>query len=272
VIANARTIAGEGIREIVLTGVNIGDFRDPQSEKRESRQQGRLIHLLDELEKINSVERFRISSIEPNLCSNEIIDMVAASHKFMPHFHMPLQSGNDHILRLMRRRYTRDLYQDRVAYIRSRLPDACVGADVIVGFPGESDKDFDVTKGFLTDLDINYLHIFTYSERSNTPAADMSDSVPMVLRRERNEQLRQLSDQKQRQFYQDNMHSWRTVLLEKSKKSGFLTGFTDNYIKIEIPKTPGLEVNQVCPLYLDKLKEAGLVRATSDDQILTSAR
>lgn len=272
VIANARTIAAEGIREIVLTGVNIGDFRDPKSDKMESRQQGRLIHLLDELEKIDSVERFRISSIEPNLCSNETIDMVAASRKFMPHFHMPLQSGNDHILRLMRRRYTRDLYRDRVAYIRSRLPDACIGADVIVGFPGESDNDFDVTRTFLRDLDINYLHVFTYSERSNTAAANMPDSVPMGLRRERNEQLRQLSNQKQRQFYQENMQSWRAVLLEKSKKSGFLSGFTDNYIKIEIPKTPGLEVNRVCPLYLNQLMDDGLVRATADDKILTLVR
>jgi threonylcarbamoyladenosine tRNA methylthiotransferase MtaB len=271
VLANVRMIAEKGVREIVLTGVNIGDFRDPGFTKAESRQNGKFMHLLNELEKIDTVARFRISSIEPNLCTNDIIDLVASSGKFMPHFHMPLQSGNDQILRKMRRRYTRDLYRERVAYIRERIPHACIGADVIVGFPGESEDDFKITWQFLTDLDVSYLHVFTFSERSNTPAATMQDPVSVRSRRDRNEQLRILSFRKQREFYRKHLHTRRMVLLEKSRKGGFLTGFTDNYIKVEVPKDIGLQVNQIHSLYLNDLSDDGLVKAEIRNEIPWSA-
>jgi threonylcarbamoyladenosine tRNA methylthiotransferase MtaB len=228
VVANANKIAEEGVKEVVLTGVNIGDFSEPETGKQ-------FIDLIQELDKITGIERFRISSIEPNLCSDSIIEFVAKSERFAPHFHMPLQSGSDRMLSLMRRRYKKGLYQERVNYIKSLMPHCCIGVDVIVGFPGETEEDFMETYQFLQELDISYLHVFTFSERNNTPAAQMENQVPMNVRRERNERLRILSEKKKRHFYQQHTNSERTALFEKSKSAGKMTGFTDNYIKISIP-------------------------------------
>jgi threonylcarbamoyladenosine tRNA methylthiotransferase MtaB len=261
VTSNARLIAERGIQEIVLTGVNIGDFRDPLQESR------RFVDLLRALQTNTEVPRYRISSIEPNLCSDEVIDMVAASEKFMPHFHMPLQSGNDKQLKMMRRRYKRGLYLDRVSHIRQSIPHACIGADVIVGFPGELDEDFKETKQFLADLDVNYLHVFTYSERANTPAVSLSESISMEVRRDRNEQLRGLSLRKQRQFYQKFLGSSRPVLLEKSKKSGYLSGFTDNYIKVQIQEEKSLSINEIFNLQLSHIAENGTIEAQIKSEI-----
>jgi threonylcarbamoyladenosine tRNA methylthiotransferase MtaB len=261
VTSNARLIAKRGIREIVLTGVNIGDFRDPLNES------GRFVDLIRALETNTEVPRYRISSIEPNLCSDEVIDLVAQSGKFMPHFHMPLQSGNDKQLKLMRRRYKRELYFDRVVHIRKSMPHACIGSDVIVGFPGELEEDFNETKRFLAELDVNYLHVFTYSERANTPATSLPGSISMEIRRDRNEQLRRLSLRKQRQFYQRFLGASRDVLLEKSKRSGYFNGFTDNYIKIQIPVEKGLSINEIYKLQLRDINEEGIVEARVRSEI-----
>lgn len=267
VVSIARMIGDRGIKEIVLTGVNIGDFRDLTNPDPKG---AGFIQLIKALDRDENVARFRISSIEPNLCSNAIVDAVANSDKFMPHFHMPLQSGNDKQLRQMRRRYLRDLYVERVAYIREVLPDACIGVDVIVGFPGETDDDFKITKQFLADMDINYLHVFTYSERANTIAAEMPGKVAMEVRRDRNDQLRTLSLHKQMQFYQRHLNTQRPVLLEKSKISGFLSGFSDNYIKIKIAESQDLQVNEIVPLHLTEIDENGLVNAFLKSEIPAS--
>lgn len=237
VVGNAQAIADKGIKEIVLTGVNIGDFGNGTEviEGSKPKKSALFIDLIEALDQVEGIERFRISSIEPNLCTNEIVDFVAQSQRFVPHFHMPLQSGSDRILRLMRRRYKRDLYRQRVAYIKEVMPHCCIGVDVIVGFPGETDEDFLETMDFLRSLDISYLHVFTYSERANTPAAEMADPVPMATRRKRNEMLRQLSEEKLRIFYARHAGETRPVLFEHSKKEGMMAGFTDNYIKIERP-------------------------------------
>jgi len=263
VLVNAQAIADRGIKEIVLTGVNIGDFHDWSIKSKKLPQGGSFLHLLQALEEAETVARFRISSIEPNLCSNEVIDLVEKSDKFMPHFHMPLQSGNDTQLRLMRRRYKKALYAERVNYIRSMMPHACIGADVIVGFPEETDEDFAITKRFLSDLDVNYLHVFTYSERTNTLAADMGGAVPVAVRRERNEQLRKLSLRKQRQFYQGFLGTSRAVLLEKSKTPGYLSGFSDNYIKIITADAQGQQVNEITEMDFNGLNEKGIMEASA---------
>ncbi len=237
VVANAQKIAALGIKEIVLTGVNIGDFGISDNEKRKDQN---FLDLIRALDKVEGVDRFRISSIEPNLCSNEIIDLVSKSKRFVPHFHMPLQSGSDEILKMMKRRYNSSLYQDRVAFIKSLMPHCCIGVDVIVGFPGETEEHFNETYNFLIELDISYLHVFTYSERANTPAAEMENSVPIQVRRERNEKLRILSQKKRRAFYNKHVGEIRPVLFESSKKEGRMNGFTDNYIKVEAPLQSGL--------------------------------
>lgn len=243
VVANARMIGQSGVREIVLTGVNIGDFGngtdldDTQLTKATAsgiRKENNFIDLIRQLDQVEEVERFRISSIEPNLCSEEIIEFVAQSRRFMPHFHMPLQSGNNKQLALMRRRYRRELYADRVQRIKSAMPHACIGVDVIVGFPGETDEDFLETVDFIHNLDVSYLHVFTYSERDNTPAATMAGKVSMNKRRKRNEILRQLSDRKKQEFYRKHTGETRPVLLEPGKMDGQLAGWTDNYIRLNI--------------------------------------
>lgn len=227
VVRNARLLAEQGVKEIVLTGVNLGDFKTSEKEN--------FFSLIKELEKVNGIERYRISSIEPNLLTNEIIEFVANSDKFMPHFHIPLQSGSNRILGLMRRRYKRELYAERVQLIRKLMPHCCIGVDVIVGFPSESDADFKETFDFLHSLDISYLHVFTYSERDNTHALTIHPVVPMNVRHERNKTLRNLSYMKMQYFTQQHEGQTRKVLFEGHVKNNMMEGYTDNYIKITAP-------------------------------------
>ncbi len=250
ILENARTIAKAGIQEIILTGVNIGDYGKDQPETL-----GDVIQALDEVE---GIQRFRISSIEPNLLNDSIIHFVGQSRRFMPHFHLPLQSGDNEMLAHMRRRYRRELYADRVATIKSIMPHACIGVDVIVGFPGETDKHFEHTYRFLNELDISYLHVFTYSERENTPAAYMDGKTPLKVRHQRNQRLRNLSEMKRRYFYQQYTGSERTVLFEQEQKDGTMYGFTDNYIKVAIPFDPSLS-NQLRQVYLEKVNGEGMM-------------
>lgn len=253
VVANARQIGQSGVREIVLTGVNLGDFGNGTEviEGQRPKKEDLFIDLIRELDRVEEVERFRISSIEPNLCTEEIIDFVAKSKRFMPHFHIPLQSGNNKQLAQMRRRYRKELYEERIAAIKKAMPHACIGVDVIVGFPGETDDDFLETKRFLESLDVSYLHVFTYSERPNTPAASMPDKVDMNKRRKRNEILRDISDQKKKQFYLGHLGEVRPVLLEPGKAPGQLCGWTDNYIRLNVE---GAEenVNFICEMEIRK--------------------
>jgi threonylcarbamoyladenosine tRNA methylthiotransferase MtaB len=255
VVANAHKIAAMGVQEIVLTGVNIGDFGNGTEviEGAKPKKEALFIDLVRELDKVEGIARFRISSIEPNLLTQEIIDFVAQSQRFAPHFHIPLQSGNDKQLRAMRRRYTRDLYAQRVDMIRQAMPYACIGVDVIVGFPDETDEDFLETYNFINSLDISYLHVFTYSERANTPAAEMANAVPMQKRRERNEMLRILSDKKQRHFYQQNLGETRPTLVESKNQNGLMFGFTDNYIKVQLPYNEEL-INQIISVKLEGIE------------------
>lgn len=260
VVANAREIAKMGTREVVLTGVNIGDFGNGTEviEGVRPKKEALFIDLIQALDEVEGIERFRISSIEPNLCTEEIIDFVAQSQRFAPHFHMPLQSGSNKILRAMRRRYRRELYAERVATIKRHMPHCCIGVDVIVGFPGETEEDFLETYHFLTELDISYLHVFTYSERPNTPAAEMEDVVPMAERRHRNEMLTILSEKKKRHFYEQQLGAVRPVLFEKSKEVGIITGFTDNYVKITVPLEETW-VNHVVPVRLREVQAQGVM-------------
>jgi len=223
-------IASSGVKEIVLTGVNIGDFGiyDATSENHEST----FLDLIKELDTIDGIERFRISSIEPNLLSNDIIDFVAASKKFAPHFHIPLQSGSNKILALMKRRYKRELYIERIKRIKSIMPDACIGADVIVGFPGETENDFLDTYNFINDLDVSYLHVFTYSERENTEAFSFPGVVSISERKRRNKMLRILSEKKRQNFYRSNEEKKLTVLFEYENHDGFMYGYSENYIRV----------------------------------------
>lgn len=262
VVANAREIAKMGTREVVLTGVNIGDFGNGTEviEGTRPKKEALFIDLIRELDKVEGIERFRISSIEPNLCTEEIIEFVAQSQRFAPHFHIPLQSGNNKQLQAMRRRYKRELYAERVALIRKHLPHCCIGVDVIVGFPGETEEDFLETYNFINSLDISYLHVFTYSERANTPAAELPEVVPMQERRRRNQMLNILSEKKKRSFYESQLGNTRNVLLEKGKKSGRLTGFTDNYVKVDVA-LEATWINHVVPMKLHTINEDGLVNA-----------
>jgi threonylcarbamoyladenosine tRNA methylthiotransferase MtaB len=256
VVSNAQKIADLGVKEIVLTGVNLGDFGNGTEviEGNKPKKQALFIDLIKALDEVESIERFRISSIEPNLLTEEIISFVAESKKFVPHFHIPLQSGNDKILKAMRRRYQRDLYKQRVEWIKAKMPHCCIGVDVIVGFPGESDEDFMDTYHFLNDLDISYLHVFTYSERANTPAMEMSEPVPMEIRRQRNEMLRILSQKKRMAFSNPFIGSVRPVLFEHSRESGKISGFTDNYIKVTLPEDVNM-INQIANVKLGSFDE-----------------
>jgi threonylcarbamoyladenosine tRNA methylthiotransferase MtaB len=237
IITQAKEIGASGIHEIVLTGVNIGDFGNGTSviEGERPKKEAMFIDLVRELDLVDEISRFRISSIEPNLCTEEIIAFVASSGKFMPHFHMPLQSGNNDILKKMRRRYLRELYAERVASIKNKMPHACIGVDVITGFPGETDEHFMDTFVFLQELEIDYIHAFTYSEREDTPAASMPDSVPVQIRRGRSQMLRGLSIKKKQLHYTKHLGQIRSVLIEKGPSDTTLSGFTDNYIRILIP-------------------------------------
>ncbi|MFT3750638.1 MAG: tRNA (N(6)-L-threonylcarbamoyladenosine(37)-C(2))-methylthiotransferase MtaB [Agriterribacter sp.] len=231
-VVNARELAAAGVKEIVLTGVNLGDFgiAEAGSKKKEN-----FFQLIQQLDKVEGIERFRISSIEPNLLTNDIIKFVSGSKRFMPHFHIPLQSGSDRILGLMRRRYKRSLYAERVETIKALMPHCCIGADVIVGFPGETDEDFKTTFDFLHSLDISYLHVFTYSERDNTAALDIKPSVPVNVRHTRNKTLRNLSYMKMQHFTSLHAGEKRPVLFEAFNKNGMMEGYTDNYIRIAVP-------------------------------------
>ena len=226
VVANVHELAAAQTKEIVLTGVNLGDFGEGEED---------FYQLVNVLDNIDGIERYRISSIEPNLLTKEIIETVAKSKRFMPHFHVPLQSGSNRILGMMRRRYKRELYAERVAWIKEYMPHAAIGADVIVGFPGESDEDFNETYEFLQGLAVTYLHVFTYSERENTLAKTLTDSVPIAVRHERNKKLRQLSFVKTKQFTSQFYDTTRPVLFEKADHEGMMEGYTDNYIRVQTP-------------------------------------
>ncbi|NAS11677.1 tRNA (N(6)-L-threonylcarbamoyladenosine(37)-C(2))-methylthiotransferase MtaB [Poritiphilus flavus] len=257
VINNAREIAAQDIKEIVLTGVNIGDYG--KGEFGNKKHEHTFLDLVKALDQVDGVERLRISSIEPNLLKNETIAFVSESRSFVPHFHIPLQSGSDEVLKQMRRRYLSDLYVDRVAQIKQLMPHACIGVDVIVGFPGETEEQFLETYHFLNELDISYLHVFTYSERDNTLAAEMSGSVPREIRHKRSKMLRGLSAKKRRAFYESQLGSSRTVLFEGENKEGYIYGFTENYVKVKAPWDPTL-VNTLHRIRLTEIDEDGLVR------------
>ena len=262
-VQQAEQIAAAGGKEIVLTGVNIGDFGNGTEviEGKRPKKEALFIDLIRALDEVDGIERYRISSIEPNLLTPEIIAFVRDSKRFLPHFHVPLQSGSNKILKRMKRRYLRHLYEERVALIRSILPEACIGVDVIVGFPGESDEDFRDSFRFIKSLDINYLHVFTYSERSGTPAAQMPESVPMEVRRSRNNELRLLSERKKLLGYEPYIGTVRPVLLEASNVEGMMSGFTDNYIKVLLPEVPEL-INTIQRVELTHLDPRGHVSAT----------
>ena len=260
IVRDAEAIAARGVKEIVLTGVNIGDFGNGTSviEGQRPRKEALFSDLAAALDDVEGITRFRISSIEPNLCTNELIDFVAGSRRFAPHFHMPLQSGNNKQLAQMRRRYRRELYAERVAHIRSVMPHACIGVDLIVGFPGETEEDFLETYRFVQELDVSYFHVFTYSERAGTPAAEMDGAVPLAERKRRNKMLGILSEKKLRAHYARHVGETRPVLLEKSKEKGVLHGFTDNYVKVRFAAEEAW-VNHLVPLKLGGIGEDGLV-------------
>jgi len=257
VLKNAAEIAAQNIKEIVLTGVNIGDYG--KGEFGNKKHQHTFLELVKALDKVEGVHRLRISSIEPNLLKNETIDFVAQSNSFVPHFHIPLQSGSDTILKAMRRRYMSHLYVDRVKRIKEVMPHACIGVDVIVGFPGETDEHFLETYHFLNELDISYLHVFTYSERDNTEAAAMDGVVPKNVRSKRSKMLRGLSVKKRRAFYESQLGANRKVLFEGENKEGYIHGFTQNYVKVKAPWNPDL-VNTIHSIELTEIDQDGLVR------------
>ncbi|MDH3245581.1 MAG: tRNA (N(6)-L-threonylcarbamoyladenosine(37)-C(2))-methylthiotransferase MtaB [Saprospiraceae bacterium] len=264
IVRIAHEIVKKGRKEIVLTGVNIGDFG--HSIEPQARQiHGDFLKLLEHLDREVDIPRIRISSLEPDLCHDEIIEFVAQSDKFMPHFHMPLQSGNNRILKMMQRRYRRELYFERVQKIKTTMPDACIGADIIAGFPGESDEDFQITIDFLMELDISYIHAFTYSERESTKAASMATAVPMRVRRLRTAQFRELSHRKKLDFYSQHLNSTRTVLLENDAKPGWLTGYTDNYIRVQLAAEDS-KINQLQDVFLSEVNDKGIVRGVMENR------
>ena len=253
-IIEAEKIAETDIKEVVLTGVNIGDFGQGGDEN--------FFQLIQALDQLEGIDRFRISSIEPNLLSNDIISFcLNDAQRFAPHFHVPLQSGNDRLLKAMRRKYERSLYAERVNSIKSLRPDACIGVDVIVGFPGETDEEFMDTIDFLKDLDISYLHVFTYSERANTTAIKLGDPVPMAVRRERSKMLHILSDKKKRAFYEQNIGTERTVLFEHEEDEGVMYGFTENYVKVKYPFAADM-ANSFHKVKLTEIDRDGIMKCT----------
>ena len=257
VLKNAREIASKDIKEVVLTGVNIGDYG--KGEFGNKKHEHTFFELVKELDKIDGIHRLRISSIEPNLLTDETITFVANSNSFVPHFHIPLQSGSDELLKKMKRRYLRKTYTDRVSQIKSEIPNACIGVDVIVGFPGETDELFLETYNYLNELDISYLHVFTYSERPNTEAAEMENVVPQNIRAKRSKMLRGLSAKKRRAFYESQLGKILTVLFENENKEGYIHGFTENYVKVKSPWNPEL-TNTLQTIILKEIDEDGLVR------------
>ncbi len=265
-VKNATDIAKQDVKEVVLTGVNLGDFGKTTKSKELSQNSKEIkketfFDLVKALDEVEGIERFRISSIEPNLLKDETIEFVSQSKRFVPHFHIPLQSGSNKMLKAMRRRYLRELYTERVAKIKSLMPHCCIGVDVIVGFPGETEEDFLDTYNFLNELPISYLHVFTYSERDNTDAIHLKEVVPVVLRKKRNKMLRILSAKKLRHFYEQHLGETRTVLFEADNKQGFMHGFTDNYIKVKTPYDPSL---------INQLKQVDLTELDADGNVLVS--
>ncbi len=257
VLLNAKEISNQGIKEIVLTGVNIGDYG--KGEFGNKKHQHTFLELIQELDNVDGIERVRISSIEPNLLKNETIQFVSSSKAFVPHFHIPLQSGSNELLRLMKRRYKRELYVEKVKKIKKYMPEACIGVDVIIGFPGETDELFLETYHFLNELDISYLHVFTYSERENTLAASMEGVVPLNVRKKRSKMLRGLSVKKRRSFYESQLNTVHTVLFEGENKKGYILGFTENYVKIKHPWNPEL-INTTREVLLTEIDTDGMVR------------
>ena len=257
ILDNAKNIANQGIKEIVLTGVNIGDYG--KGEYGNKKHEHTFFDLVQALDRIDGIHRLRISSIEPNLLKDETIDFVANSNSFVPHFHIPLQSGSNVMLKAMRRRYMKELYVDRVEHIKRVLPDACIGVDVIVGFPGETDEIFLETYNFLNELDISYLHVFSYSERPNTHAATLPNEVSKYVRSKRSKMLRGLSVKKRRAFYESQINTQHTVLFEGENKEGYIHGFTENYVKVKSPWDPSL-VNSLHDVNLTEIDSDGLVR------------
>lgn len=251
-VSLANEIAQKGIKEIVLTGVNIGDFG-----KRNNQSFYQLITTLEN--NVEGVERYRISSIEPDLLSDEIITFVARSKKFLPHFHIPLQSGNNKVLELMKRHYKRELFAERILKIKELMPYACIAADVIVGFPYESDEYFEDTYKFIENLPLSYLHVFTYSERPNTKSIQLENKIPINIRRQRSNELQKLSDRKKNDFYSQNLGSKRKVLFESDIQNGYIFGFTENYIRVKTSKNLNL-INQIVEVALDELLEEGIFK------------
>ena len=251
-LLEAKKIAETAVKEVVLTGVNLGDFGQEGEEN--------FYQLVQQLDEIEGIDRFRISSIEPNLLSTEIIEFTLSNAKrFVPHFHVPLQSGSNRLLKAMRRKYERELYAERVNTIKSFRPDCCIGVDVIVGFPGETDEEFMETMDFLKDIDVSYLHVFTYSERANTTAVKLGDPVPHSVRKQRSQQLHILSDKKKRAFYEQNVGTTRTVLFEAEEENGMMNGFTENYVKVKLPFDPAL-VNTLQTITLTEIDRDGVMK------------
>ena len=268
VLKNASEISKRGIKEIVLTGVNIGDYG--KGEFGNKKHEHTFLDLVKQLDKVAGIHRLRISSIEPNLLRDETIDFVSKSDTFVPHFHIPLQSGSDDLLKKMKRRYLRDTYTNRVQKIKKVLPNACIGVDVIVGFPGETEKHFLDTYHYLNDLDISYLHVFTYSERANTEAVLMDGVVPKKTRAKRSKMLRGLSVKKRRAFYETQLGETLTVLFENENKEGYIHGFTENYVKVKTPWNPAF-INTLHTITLTSIDEDGLVRFNFIEELKASA-
>lgn len=254
-IAQVKEATQKGVQEVVLTGVNLGDFGVNHDET--------FFDLIQELDRLDDIQRYRISSIEPNLLSDEIIDFVAQSQKFVPHFHIPLQSGSDEILQRMRRKYLSDLYRSRIEHIKRVMPDCSIGVDVIVGFPGETDAHFLETYNFLNALPISYLHVFPYSERPNTTARKMQDRVPQKVRNDRTTQLRSLSDKKKRAFYESQVGKSRPVLFESEVRNAQMQGYTDNYIRVISDYDP-MQVDSIVPFYLQEINADFLMQGEFD--------
>ncbi len=271
ILKEVEEIASRGVKEIVLTGVNLGDFGYKKYQVSGIKYQDEIkitfLDLIKELDKVKEIERFRISSIEPNLLTDEIIEFVAQSEKFVPHFHIPLQSGSDKILKAMRRRYLKNLYAGRVEKIKSAMPHCCIGVDVIVGFPGETESDFLETYNFLNELNISYLHVFTYSERDNTHAATLQEVVSVTERKRRNQMLRILSEKKLRHFYREQTGKEFTVLFEGDNKNSFMHGFTENYIKVKTPFDESL-INETLCVKLSGIDEDGCGVLTFNDALV----
>lgn len=264
ILHSAREIAATDVKEVVLTGVNIGDFGIQDGRRKE-----KFADLVTALDEVEGIDRFRISSIEPNLLTNEIIEFVAQSKRFVPHFHIPLQSGSNDILRSMGRRYLRQLYEDRVSKIKTLMPHCCIGVDVIVGFPGETEELFLETYNFLNELPVSYLHVFTYSERANTRAEEMDGVVPMAVRNERSKMLRILSEKKRRKFYEENLGQTYKVLFEEDVEEGRMHGFTENYIRV-VAKYDPLLLNELKMVTLHEINNQGTVEVLEPEVMYES--